>query len=223
MAKSSRSGKSIHSLDELTFLKSQLETARLEKEQKAKQEREEKEKAEREAGLFQDFVKDVTPIKPVNKKLLRRRKPQTTPNAINSAQTMSERDILSDNWDGQHLLETDDPFTYRKNGVSKDTLRKLGKGEWLVQAQIDLHGHRTDEARIAVTEFVHACSESGLRCVRIIHGKGLGSKGDGPVIKTKIVGWLLQMKEVLAFSPAPAKDGGEGALLILLKLAQKPK
>lgn len=222
MAKS-RSSKSIQSLDDLTFLKSQLETARLEKEQKEKERLAQEEKARREAGLFQEFVKDVTPIKPVNRKLLHQRKTGNVLGTREAIPNPGEHDILSDDWDGHHLLDTEEPFTYRKNGVNKDSLRKLKKGEMLVQAQIDLHGHRTDEARIAVTEFVHACSESGLRCVRIIHGKGLGSNSDGPVLKTKLSGWLLQIKEVLAFCPAPAKDGGDGALLILLKTLQKPQ
>lgn len=219
----SRSGKSIHSLDELTFLKSQLEVARLQKEQKDKEIQKAKELEQQEVGLFREFVKDVTPIAPVNRKLLRRPKPKPVPRHLPKAPGPIAHNTLSDNWDGQHLLDPEQMLSFRKDGVSKENLRKLSQGEWRIQAQIDLHGHRADEARIAVTEFVHACAESGLRCVRIIHGKGLGSKGDGPVLKAKVANWLLQLKEVLAFSPAPPKDGGDGVLLVLLKVLQQPK
>ena len=87
----------------------------------------------------------------------------------------------------------------------------------MIKSQIDLHGLRTDEARTAVAEFLRDSVKQDHRCVRIIHGKGLGSVGKEPVLKDKVKRWLVQKDEVLAFCQAPPRDGGAGALLVILK------
>ena len=86
-----------------------------------------------------------------------------------------------------------------------------------MQEQLDLHGLRTDEAREAVGLFLRHAVRKGLRCVRIIHGKGLGSVNKEPVLKSKVRNWLVQKDEVMAFCQARAADGGSGALVVLLK------
>ena len=93
---------------------------------------------------------------------------------------------------------------------------RLRRGHWAVQGQIDLHGLRVDEAREALGAFVRDAVRAGLRCVRVVHGKGLGSPGRAPVLKAKVHGWLIQKKEVLAFVQAKPLEGGAGALLVLL-------
>jgi DNA-nicking Smr family endonuclease len=86
-----------------------------------------------------------------------------------------------------------------------------------VQAEIDLHGMNRHEAAIGIAEFLLAAAQRGQRCVRIIHGKGYGSKNREPVLKAKIRNWLMPRDEVLAFCQAPPHEGGSGALLVLLK------
>ena len=76
---------------------------------------------------------------------------------------------------------------------------------------------RTDAAREALAHFLHAANRRGLRCVRVIHGKGLGSINKEPVLKNKVRNWLMQKDEVIAFCQAKAADGGSGALVVLLK------
>jgi DNA-nicking Smr family endonuclease len=93
----------------------------------------------------------------------------------------------------------------------------MRRGHWVVQASLDLHGLRTDEAREAFVLFLKQCANREIRCVRIIHGKGLGSANRQPVLKGKVLAWLTQKEEVLAFCQAPAHDGGSGAVLVLLK------
>ncbi|HNK53697.1 MAG TPA: Smr/MutS family protein, partial [Ottowia sp.] len=85
-----------------------------------------------------------------------------------------------------------------------------------VQGEIDLHGLRTDEAREALAQFLREAQRAGLRCVRVVHGKGLGSPGRTPVLKAKVQVWLVQKAEVLAFVQAKPLEGGAGALLVLL-------
>jgi DNA-nicking Smr family endonuclease len=127
---------------------------------------------------------------------------------------------LSDEFDVTSLLETDDTLSYRRTGIGPDVLRKLRAGDWALQGQIDLHGLRTDEARTSLADFLRLAVRKGWRCVRVIHGKGLGSPGKTPVLKAKTQRWLVQKKEVLAFVQAKGNDGGAGALIVLLKGGQ---
>ena len=129
------------------------------------------------------------------------------------------RESLSDDFDVETLLDTDDQLSYTRAGIGSDVVRKLRKGHWVIQDQLDLHGMRTDEAREALGEFLRKMGRRGLRCVRIIHGKGLGSVNKEPVLKNKVRNWLVQKDEVIAFCQAKAADGGAGALVVLLKTA----
>ena len=124
---------------------------------------------------------------------------------------------LSDEFDPETLLDTDESLYYHRPGISRDVVRKLRSGAWIVQAQLDLHGMRRDEARDALAEFIREAGKKGLRCLRVIHGKGLGSIGKEPVLKGKVRAWLVQKEEVIAFCEARGHDGGAGAVLVLLQ------
>ncbi len=127
------------------------------------------------------------------------------------------RESLSDDFDVSTLLDTDDELSYRSQGIGTDVTQKLRKGHWSLQGQIDLHGLRSDEAREALGQFIRDATKRGWRCVRVVHGKGLGSPGKTPVLKSKVQRWLVQKTEVLAFVQAKASEGGAGALVVLLK------
>jgi len=127
---------------------------------------------------------------------------------------------MSDEFDISTLLDVDDQLSFRRPGIGTDVTRKLRKGEWSIQGQIDLHGLRSDEARNAMGQFIRDAKRMGWRCVRVVHGKGLGSPGKEPVLKSKVQRWLVQKNEVLAFVQAKPSDGGGGALLVLLGPSQ---
>ena len=127
------------------------------------------------------------------------------------------RESLSDDFDVSTLLDTDDELSFRRPGIGTDVTQKLRKGHWSLQGQIDLHGMRSDEAREALGQFIRDATIRGWRCVRVVHGKGLGSPGKTPVLKGKVLRWLVQKIEVLAFVQAKAAEGGAGALVVLLK------
>ncbi|MGB7481004.1 MAG: Smr/MutS family protein, partial [Burkholderiaceae bacterium] len=127
------------------------------------------------------------------------------------------QESISDEFTVDTLLATDGDLSFARDGIGADTVRKLRRGHWVVQAQLDLHGLRRDEAREALAEFIRQATRRGLRCVRVIHGKGLGSVNKEPVLKGRVRNWLAQKKEVLAFCQARATDGGSGALMVLLK------
>lgn len=130
------------------------------------------------------------------------------------------REALSDGFDASTLLDTDDGLSFRRPGVGRDVVHKLRRGDWRIQAEMDLHGCRTDEAREQLAQFVREAHREGLRCLRVVHGKGLGSPGREPVLKGKVHSWLVQKQQVLAFVQAPAAQGGAGALLVLLTPSQ---
>ena len=119
------------------------------------------------------------------------------------------KEAISDVVDINSMLETDDHLSFRRKGIGPDVTTKLRRGEWSLQRQIDLHGLRTDEAREALMQFIRQAHRQGIRCVRVVHGKGLGSPGKTPILKAKVHRWLVQKTEVLAFVQAQAlPDGG---------------
>lgn len=122
----------------------------------------------------------------------------------------------------ESLLDSDETLSFARHGISSDTLRKLRRGHWVIQASLDLHGMRTDEAREAFSGFLKHCAQREIRCIRIIHGKGLGSLNRTPVLKGKVLAWLMQKEEVLAYCQAPANDGGSGAVRVLLRQPRRP-
>jgi len=124
---------------------------------------------------------------------------------------------LSDEIDLESLIDTDESLSYRAGGVSPEVLRRLRRGQWSIRAEVDLHGHRVDEARAALALFLKEALRAHLRCVRVVHGKGLGSRGRTPVLKSRVRAWLAQREEVIAFCQAPPAEGGSGALVVLLR------
>jgi len=114
-------------------------------------------------------------------------------------------------------METGEELAYLRRGLGGDVLKKLRRGHWVTQDELDLHGLTRAQAQPLVSEFLSRCLKRGLRCVRIIHGKGLRSPNREPVLKARIRTWLARREDVLAFCQAPASEGGSGALLVLLR------
>ena len=115
------------------------------------------------------------------------------------------------------LLEGGDELSYLAAGLPRTVLRDLRRGRWVSEEQLDLHGLNRDQARAALAEFLSECRQRGLRCLRIIHGKGNRSPGREPVLKELVRRWLAGRSEVLAYCQTLAADGGGGAVSVLLK------
>jgi DNA-nicking Smr family endonuclease len=125
-------------------------------------------------------------------------------------------DTLSDHLPSSEM-EKDEDTPFIRKGISNQTLRKMRNGQLVVEAEFDLHGLNTDEARKQMVRFLDWCGLRGLRMIRIIHGKGLGSPNREPVLKQRVRAWLMQRDEVLAYCRARPAAGGGGALIVLLK------
>jgi DNA-nicking Smr family endonuclease len=114
-------------------------------------------------------------------------------------------------------IEFDDDAVFLRPGLPRDILRKLRRTHWVIQDDLDLHGLTGDEAVEATAEFLADCRRRGLRCVRIVHGKGLGSRGREPVLKRRVRRQLMRRGEVLAYVEPRPIHGGGGAVVVLLE------
>lgn len=115
----------------------------------------------------------------------------------------------------------EDSMSFVANQAQYNVLKKLRRGYFHIDAEMDLHGLTSHEAKRQLLIFLHHCVEDGCRCVHIIHGKGYRSLNNMPILKNHLNMWLRQHKDVQAFCSASAKDGGTGAVLVLLHLSSK--
>lgn len=167
-------------------------------------------------GLFRKAAAGVRPIKQDRRGPHRtRRKP------VPQQRQQDERDVvaqlLSDEY--QPDIETGEELLFVRPGLQQRLIRQFRRGQYAIEGQLDLHGHTVPEAREALARFLRHSRNAGWRCVRVIHGKGLGAAGKLPVLKVKVNSWLRQKDEVLAFCSARPQDGGTGAVYVLLKKA----
>ena len=180
----------------------------------------EAEAARREQAHREQFARAVGPVSrlPDKKRAVRAPVPvEPIPRQRIADEARALASSLSDDLDVTTLLDTDADLAFRREGIGPDVLSRLRRGHWSVQRHLDLHGMTREIARDALSQFIRHAERDGLRCVRVIHGKGNGSPGREPVLKGKVRAWLVQKSEVLAFAQASASDGGHGAVLVLLR------
>jgi DNA-nicking Smr family endonuclease len=176
--------------------------------------------ADGDVDLAQAFA-DVQRLPSTNRAAIARPKPAPVPHHT----LADERDVLEaskygddphpQSWDTGQEYEHEQTFV--RPGLGTDVPGRLRRGQWSVQAELDLHGLTTDEAHDALSDFIVDSRTRRFRCVRVIHGKGLTSPNKEPVLKGKVRRWLAHWDEVLAYTEAPRHAGGSGALLVLLK------
>lgn len=171
-----------------------------------------------EARLLQEAFKDVKPLEERRPEPFRRRLPPRPLNLPVGDEEQAPPDGLS-----EHEIETGEVLDFARPGVQRRLMHDLRRGYLEIGAELDLHGLTVRDARGNLDRFLAACQERGVRCARIIHGKGYGSKERQPVLKRKLNLWLRQREEVLAFTSAPRHDGGTGAAYVLLRNPAKGK
>lgn len=207
----------VTSLADLKLLRKAMREAEREAAAAAARAQAEIARLQRERDLFARSVGAVVPLRPPARAPIVVARPHPEPRQRLRDEAAVLAESISDEFDVESLLETDEALSFRRRGVGPEVVRKLRRGVWAIQAQLDLHGLRRDEARERLAAFLREAVRGGLRCVRVIHGKGNGSPGREPVLKGKVRSWLVQKNEVIAFTQARAQDGGHGALIVLLK------
>lgn len=144
-------------------------------------------------------------------------KPRPRPRQREYDEREALREAMQRPLDAEDWFDLGSADAFIRPGVPRMALRDLRRGRWAIQAHIDLHGLNRHDAHEEVVAFIDASLAAGKRCVRIVHGRGLGSPGRESVLRTLVKGWLGRRRDVLAFCHAPARDGGEGALWVLLR------
>jgi DNA-nicking Smr family endonuclease len=174
----------------------------------------------------EDFRRALVGVKPLSKPRRvppRRDPPEPVPHQTRSDERAALAESLSGPISLDDAMDSGEELVFLRDGLSRQVLRKLRRGHWVVEENLDLHGMNRLEAAASVAEFLRHCVLRRVRCARIVHGKGLGSRNREPVLKGKLRKWLAQRDEVLAYCQAPATQGGGGALLVLLKSARPRK
>jgi DNA-nicking Smr family endonuclease len=164
---------------------------------------------------FRAAVRDVRPlpttalrVTPVLRKPAPRRRGATARHAEDAGATAP---LPAATVRGEELL------SYRKAGVRDQVARRLRRGQYPVESEIDLHGLSQAHARTELADFIAESVAAGLRCVRVIHGKGMRSGERGAVLKSAVNDWLRRDFDVVAFTSARPIDGGAGAVYVLLR------
>ncbi|MBK1735889.1 hypothetical protein CKO15_11495 [Halorhodospira abdelmalekii] len=172
-----------------------------------------------EAELFRAAVVDARPL-PNDRADTRRRRPPPRPLQFEADEQRVLDELLAEPADPSRV-ESGDELSFCRPGVQRRVIQRLRRGHYSPEAHLDLHGQTRRQAHASLSGFLKAAQQRGIRCVRIVHGKGRGSRSGTSVIKSAVDGWLRRRDEILAFASAPPRDGGTGALYVLLRAPAK--
>ena len=164
--------------------------------------------------LFRDAVAGAEPLRS-DKVLPQSERPRPVARFTREDEQRAQQETLTTSPE-ELELEAGDQLSYRREDVKLQVLKNLRRGKYRIQEELDLHGLVVVEAKTVLEDYIRDCRDRGLHCVRVIHGKGIGSGQKGPVLKGKVNLWLRRHKDVAAFVSAPGNDGGTGAVYVLL-------
>ena len=178
--------------------------------------------SEQDLKIFFDEVADVRPL--VAEKLIETTKKKPSPRPIHNKHStdineLENSEMMSDPVNLRDA-QVDDVLFFARSGIQQKVQKRLRRGEFPIEDELDLHGYTVAEAKAAIANFFYDCKKQQKRYVRIIHGKGYRSEQNIPVLKTHVAYWLPQHKDVMAFSSALPNDGGTGALYVILKVVR---
>jgi DNA-nicking Smr family endonuclease len=165
---------------------------------------------------FRAALTGVEPLPQPRRVVLSRPRPRPYPHQTRRDERAALAESLAGPVSLDDAIDSGEELAFVREGLGRDVLRKLRRGHWVVQGELDLHGMNRLQAAVSVNDFLRHCVARRRRCVRIVHGKGLGSRNREPVLKGLLRKWLQQRADVLAFSQAPSAQGGSGAVLVLL-------
>lgn len=172
--------------------------------------------SEEDQKLFRDTVQGVKPLKK-SEKIVVTEKPKITTTPLGKEKPIPPHKIqLVDGPETSY--QASDYLSFARSGLQQKRLHQLARGKFPSEAKLDLHGKTSDQAKLMLEEFLTTCFAQHCRVVRVIHGKGQHQKSSQAILKNKVYGWLMECNEVLAFCSCQPRDGGTGALYVLLKV-----
>lgn len=174
-------------------------------------------------ALFQRATLGIQPLDQRNRVALETPRPSPEPLKRQADEQAALQESLHSPLSLEDRLDGGDETAFIRPGIPRRVLTDLRRGRWVLQGEIDLHGLNRDQAREALGLFLADSLRQGRRCVRVIHGKGLGSPGKHSILKHLSRGWLAQRAEILAFCQAAPNHGGSGALMVLLQGAGRQR
>ena len=169
--------------------------------------------------LFRDAVEDVRRLKKGEPRVHDRPRPSAEPRQTEHSERSVRDELLTHDIDPDAFI-TGEEMSWLAPGLQTRVLKRLRRGHYSIGAEIDLHQMDVRTARSAVDDFLAESKRRDVRCVRIIHGKGLRSPDGEPVLKRLVAGLLVRRSDVVAFTSARPEDGGTGAVYALLKGAR---
>lgn len=175
--------------------------------------------SEQDLQFFRDEIADVRPLASDKRIEMEKKKPSPRPIHTSYSGSSEDQDNFEQISDPVNLrdAQVEDVLFFARSGIQQKVQRRLKRGEYPAEDELDLHGYTVAEAKVAIQDFFSDCKRKQIRYVRIIHGKGYRSEQKIPILKTHVAYWLPQHSDVLAFSSAQAKDGGTGAVYVILK------
>lgn len=170
-----------------------------------------------DAELFRHAISGALPLTNANRIESSPPSPRPEPKKRMEDESAALRESMEAPITLEDRLEMGDETAFLRPGLPRRVLIDLRRGRWTLQGEVDLHGFTREEARTVLATFLSVSLQRGARCVRVIHGKGLGSPGRVSILKQLARGWLAQREEILAFCQASPTQGGSGALMVLLR------
>lgn len=167
--------------------------------------------SEEDLKEFQESVKNVKPLKKQKRHVLISKPKEPAPYKNKRIIYEKPSDVIS-----QPDAAAEEIIQFARSGLQHKILRQLNQGHFPIEAELDLHGMTSEQAGNTLLEFIEFCRQRNFRCIRIIHGKGHAASTQ-PILKNKVNRWLRQLPAVLAFHSAKHRDGGAGAVYVLLK------
>lgn len=167
-----------------------------------------------ERELFREAMQEVRPLAS-GRRAPDHRRPAPRPRQLEADEAAARAALESGALDDPDA-DPGEELVHVRPGLQRRVLRRLRRGQYAIEAELDLHGLTRAQAAQALADFLGDARQRRLGCVRIVHGKGRRSTNDGPVLKPAVAGWLRRRNEVLAFCSARPVDGGSGALYVLL-------
>ena len=166
--------------------------------------------------LFHAEMADIEPIASQQRATIKSEPPQPLTTFKSKAESQFIDSRYSVEYEPQ-TLGNEEFLSFQRSGIQHSLFKQLRNGQMKTEAELDLHGMTISIAHQQLADFIYECRKDRLRCIRIIHGKGWGSKDNKPILKTKLNSWLQQEDNVLAFCSTPIEDGGTGAVYVLLR------